>query len=114
MDTFEIVVYIVLPVLIALLIIITLLLKKKPEKKVIASEETLNDIYVAFGKKENIINIKRTQDRINFTVKDVKSINNNTLRDLNIAAFLKKNEVTILFKNGSKNLYEYVKTKLKE
>lgn len=114
MGTFEIIMYFILPAIVLLIIVTVPLLKRRKPKKEIASDETLNTIYEAFGEKDNILSIRRTQDRINFTVKDVKQIKNNVLKELNISAFLKQNEVTILFKNGSKNLYDYVKTKLKE
>lgn len=105
--------YYILPGIVVLVLILVLISRKKKPKKSL-DNETLEKIYLAFGSKENIKSINRTQDRVSFIVKDVKKVNNDILKELDISAFLKKNEITILFKNGSKNLVDYINSKMKE
>lgn len=104
---------IVLLVAILIITILIVIFNKRKQKEVL-DENTLNEIYVAFGEKNNIKNIDRIQNRITILVKDLSLINNNTLRKLNIAGSIKQNEVTIIFKNGSKELVSYIKNKMKE
>lgn len=101
---------ILVPVLIMLLIIITS--KKKKSTNKVVDFNHYEKIYEALGK-TNITTVEKQQDRIRILLTDVKMVDAKKLNELKIPAFLKGNEIKLLFKDNSDELVKYLKDKLK-
>ena len=98
--------------LVLIFIIVFLVIKKKPKSKVI-NTENYEKVFNALGE-DNITSVEKQQDRIRLILKDVKLVDAKALNDLKIPAFLKGNEIKLLFRENSDELVKYLKTKLKE
>lgn len=110
--------FIIIGVVIVLLIIslIVLFTRKKgvPKRQAITVDTTiLEEIFNALGV-SNIVSVNREQDRIKLIVHDVKKIDAKVLTKHQVPAFLKGNEVKLLFKDNSLQLYEYLNDKIKK
>ncbi|WP_162140267.1 PTS transporter subunit EIIB [Haploplasma axanthum] len=111
-------VIIIIGVVIILLIIISVLLvlksKKKPKEKIEKiSIEILENLYQALGSKNNIKSIEKEQQRLRLVLIEPKKVNAKYLVELKIPAFLKGNELKILIKGQSNEVYEYINNKIK-
>lgn len=94
--------------LIIITVIVVLLVKKEKKVKVAPVDNVLLEaIYQALGT-ENISSVAKEQDRVKFIVKDVKVVNAKVFTDNKIPAFLKGNEIKILYRNYSNELYNYI------
>lgn len=100
---------ILVPVLIMLLIIF--LTNKKKSKTKVVNVELFNKIFEALGT-TNIKSVERQQDRVRLILNDVKLVDAKVLSDLKIPAFLKGNEIKLLFKDNSDELVKYISTKV--
>lgn len=103
--------------LLALLLITILILvlrkNKKPKEVIkIISDDVLEQIYLALGD-NNIISVNKEQDRLRLVLKDIKAVDANILRKLEIPAALTGKELKILFRDNSEQLLEYLNSKLK-
>lgn len=96
-------------VVVVLVTVVILTKNKKPKVQPIQNE-VLNKIHEALGL-NNIISVEKEQDRIKLVMIDVKKIDAKILQELSIPAFLKGNEVKILFRNHSNELFNYLKEK---
>jgi phosphotransferase system IIB component len=74
----------------------------------------LNNIYLALGKKENIKSIDIKQQRLQIEVANIKAINQDLLKQANTPAFLSGKKITLLIKNNSKQVFNYLNEKRKE
>lgn len=100
-------------VLILLLLLILKLTKKT--KAIKAFELTyLNDLYEALGKKENIKALEIKQQRIQIELNNLKNVNQNLLKETEIPAFLTGRKITLLIKEHSQEVFNYLNEKRKE
>lgn len=102
---------ITLAVIVLIIILVLVLKNKKKTKKPILDSKVLNEIYVALGE-VNILSVTREQDRVKVVLKDPKQVDANKLRELSIPASLKGKEVTLLYRNFSGELEQYIKESL--
>lgn len=98
---------------IMVIIIVFLITKKKNSKSVEKriSKEELERIVNAIGI-DNILELSIEQQRLRLVLKDIKKVNAKELTELKIPAFLKGNELKLLIKNNSKEVYKYLEEKI--
>ena len=97
--------------LVILLIIIVMILKKskkQEEKTEPVNQAFLDQLVSALGGHQNILDVKKEHQRLKVTVKDTKRIQSEALKDLQIAAFLKAKEVTLLIKHQPDKVMSYL------
>lgn len=97
--------------LLAIVIIIIRLSKKNKSKVLPINKEILEKIYYSLGN-NNVISVEKEQDRIKLIIKDAKHVDAKTLQELSIPAFLKGNELKLLYRNHSNELFNYIKESL--
>ena len=103
--------------LIAILILLAFMLLRKDRKKVEKepiSQEFLDQLINALGGLNNILNANKEHQRLKVIVKNVKAIHAQVLKDLELAAFLKGKEVTLLIKNQPDKVLAYLNEQRKE
>jgi len=98
--------------LVLILIIVFVVIKRKPKGNIV-NFENYEKVFNALGE-NNITSVEKQQDRIRLILKDVKLVDAKALNDLKIPAFLKGNEIKLLFRENSNELVKYLKAKLKE
>src|SRR5690554_94557 len=98
--------------LVLILIIVFVVIKRKPKGNIV-NFENYEKVFNALGE-NNITSVEKQQDRIRLILKDVKLVDAKALNDLKIPAFLKGNEIKLLFRENSDELVKYIKAKLKE
>ncbi len=107
-------VYIVLAsVLVLVIIAIVILLVSKKPKKVVPSMN-FDELLIGLGGKENLNAISMEHQRLKVTVKDLKKVDQTVLKRLEIPAFLKGKELTLLIKNQTKEVLSYLSERQKE
>lgn len=101
---------------IAILSLIFLFLKSNRKKGSILPVDNLflNNLYVALGKKENIKSIDLKQQRLQIEVVNMKEINQDLLKQTNTPAFVTGKKITLLIKNNTKQVFNYLIEKRKE
>ena len=106
--------YIVLASVLVLVLIVTIILfiTKKP-KKVVPSMD-FDELLVGLGGKENLSTISMEHQRLKVTVKDLKKVDQTVLKKLEIPAFLKGKELTLLIKHQTKEVLSYLSERQKE
>lgn len=106
--------YVLIGISVLILVVLLLLIfrKKQPKSKVVDTI-LFDKVFVAIGE-NNILNVEKQQDRVRFLLKDVKKIDSKAINELKIPAFLKGNEVKLLFRENSNELVNYINAKLKE
>ena len=87
--------------------------KKEPQNKPLELS-FLNDLYNALGAKSNIKAIELVQKRLQIEVDSVKKIDQDTLKILNMPAFVTGKKITLLIKDNTKEVYKYLNEKRKE
>ena len=87
--------------------------KKEPKDKPLALA-FLNDLYNALGAKSNIKAIELVQKRLQIEVDSVKKSDQDTLKILNMPAFVTGKKITLLIKDNTKEVYKYLNEKRKE
>lgn len=93
-------------VVVTFLIIILNLSKKEEEKPV--NIPLFEKIYEALGSSANILSVEKQQDRVRLLLKDAKIVNAKILAEEKIPAFLKGNEIKLLFRENSLELVKYI------
>lgn len=93
-------------VLIAILIIIFLKRKKVEVKKPTIDFDPLLE---ALGTIDNIKDVTNIQNRVKIIIKDLKKVSTTKLKELNIPATLKSQELTLLLKNQSVEFINFIK-----
>lgn len=97
-------------VLVTLLIIILNVTKKEDIKPI--NIELFDKIYNALGGNQNIESVEQQQDRVRLILKDVKTVDSKVLSEEKIPAFLKGNEIKLLFRENSLEFVKYIKVKV--
>src|SRR5690554_7941571 len=92
-------------VLVTLLIIILNVTKKEDIKPI--NIELFDKIYNALGGNQNIESVEQQQDRVRLILKDVKTVDSKVLSEEKIPAFLKENEIKLLFRENSLEFVKY-------
>ncbi|MBU1093656.1 MAG: hypothetical protein KKH01_04255 [Firmicutes bacterium] len=103
----------VILLLIIALIIYLLTRKKKPVQSSI-SLEYLNDLYAALGGASNILNVKREHQRLQVKVDQMKLVDAQQLKTLEIPAFVKGKEITLLIKTHTQDVLSFLNDRRKE
>lgn len=101
-------VLIVAVILISFLVFVIRRNKTKNLKKSEINKKEFEEIANAINL-ENILKIEKTQDRIKITLNDKKLVDVKVLQDLKITASFKGNELTILYRENSDKLFEYLR-----
>lgn len=99
---------IAISIILAIVAVVFIYLKfwKKKKEEVITFD--FSDLLEALGGRDNIIETSNVQKRVKIILKDVKSVSANALRKLEIAAFLKQNELTFIYKDNVEELVKFL------
>lgn len=92
-----------------LLIILLIIIYSKTRKEKIAplNIEFLDKLYLALGK-DNIASVDIENKRIRLMLNNVKAVDANALKALEIPAFLKGKELKLLIKEHTKEVYNFL------
>jgi phosphotransferase system IIB component len=101
-------------ILILSLIFIVLKLTRKKGNIIPVDQTFLGNLYAALGKKENIKSIDMKQQRLQIEVSNIKAINQDLLKESNTPAFLTGRKITLLIKDNTKQVFNYLNEKRKE
>ena len=74
----------------------------------------LNQLYQALGGNENIVKTGREHQRLQITVHETKTVNADMLRFLNIPAFVKGKQITLLIKDHTNEVLSFLNDRRKE
>ena len=74
----------------------------------------LDNLYHALGTAANIASIERVQQRIQVEVKNVWSLDHDNLKKLNFPTFITGKKVTLLVKDQTQQVVDYLNDKRKE
>jgi phosphotransferase system IIB component len=99
--------------LVAILIFMLVIRSKKPFPEPV-DQSFLDNLVIALGGKENILKAEKEHQRLKVTVENVKLLQSATLKELELAAFLKGKEVTLLVKHQSEKVLSYLNEQRKE
>lgn len=97
--------------ILAILLMTILIMMIKRSKKHVEEpiqEDYLDQLVLALGGKNNIIKAMKEHQRLKVTVENIKLLNQNILKELELAAFLKGKEVTLLVKHQSEKVLTYL------
>lgn len=98
-------------ILILVTVFIPLFFKKKTKKLVVATQD-LENIFNALGH-ENVKAISKVTDRLKITLKDKNLIDSKALQSFGISASINGQDLTILYREDSEALYQFIKEKIK-
>ncbi len=101
-------------ILLLSLIFIFLKLTRKKGNIIPVDETFLSNIYMALGKKQNIKSLEMKQQRLQIEVANIKDIDQVLLKETNTPAFLTGKKITLLIKNNTKEVFNYLNEKRKE
>lgn len=107
-------------ILIASVLVITiisvlfLIFKKTKKSKTIVKNLDYQELLEALGGSINIIKVSLEHQRLKVILNDLKIVNQNLLKKLEIPAFLKGKELTLLIKNQTKEVLSYLSERQKE
>lgn len=96
------------------LIFIFLKLTRKKDNILPVDNIFLANLYQALGKKENIKSIDMKQQRLQIEVANMKEIDQALLKETNTPAFVTGKKITLLIKNNTKQVFNYLNEKRKE
>lgn len=99
--------------LFSILFIIIMLTRKKSTVNSI-DQSFLSNLYLALGTKDNIKAIDMKQQRLQIEVASVKEIDQELLKQTNTPAFVTGKKITLLIKNNTKEVFNYLNEKRKE
>jgi len=74
----------------------------------------LNQLYQAMGGNNNIVKTGREHQRLQITVNETKAVNTELLRYLNIPAFVKGKQITLLIKDHTNEVLSFLNERRKE
>ncbi|MDI6451967.1 hypothetical protein [Peloplasma aerotolerans] len=96
-------------------IFISIKRKKRVKLKVVPlGDAYLDQLFEAVGKRKNIIEISSEHQRLKIVLSQVREVDTLKLKQLNIPAFLKGKELTLLIKNHTKEVVSYFNDKMRE
>lgn len=107
-------VYIILASVLALLIIVVLLVVFKRKPKVIIPALNYDELLLGLGGKENLVSVAMEHQRLKVKVNELKKVDQAILKKLEIPAFLRGKELTLLIKNHTKDVLSYLSERQKE
>ncbi len=100
-------------VVLSILFIILLLRRKNGSKKLL-DQTFLSNLYQALGTKDNILAIDMKQQRLQIEVANIKAIDQDLLKQANTPAFMTGKKITLLIKDNTKEVFNYLNEKRKE
>ncbi len=109
--------YIYIAIGIAILLIIGLMflvLTKKKTPVHLLEASYLNDIYQALGRSKNLKSLEMKQQRIQVELISIKAVDQNLLKKTDTPAFLTGKKITLLVKEHTKDVFNYLNEKRKE
>lgn len=74
----------------------------------------LDNLYHALGTATNIASVERVQQRIQVEIKNVWSIDHDSLKKLNFPTFITGKKITLLVKDQTQQVVDYLNDKRKE
>jgi phosphotransferase system IIB component len=74
----------------------------------------LNQLYEAIGGNANIVKTGSEHQRLQITVNETKAVNADMLRYLNIPAFVKGKQITLLIKDHTNEVLSFLNDRRKE
>lgn len=93
--------------------LILLLKKKKTVKKPEMDPIYLNQLLAALGNADNITDAISEHQRLRIKVFNMKIVDADILKELDIPAFVKGKEITLLIKNHTKEVLSFINDKRK-
>ncbi|HHW79824.1 MAG TPA: hypothetical protein GX742_03350 [Acholeplasmataceae bacterium] len=95
---------------ILLLVFLLILVYRKPKEQAVevVSDNYLNNLLNILGTNQNIKEVSIENKRLRLILVDVKKVDANGLKSLEIPAFLKGNELKLLIKNDIKTIYKFL------
>ena len=113
--TIQLYIYIGIGVIAILILslVLFMLTRKKPTVKAI-DQVLLNNLYLALGTKSNIKSIDMKQQRLQIEVVNIIDINQDLLKQTNTPAFMTGKKITLLIKEKTKDVFNYLNEKRKE
>lgn len=98
--------------LLVILLVLLLVFKKKPKNEV----QTLDveKLLEALGGANNITELSSEHQRLKVVIKDIKRVKQDVLKALDIPAFLKGKELTLLIKHHTKEILSSLSERRKE
>lgn len=109
--------YIYIAIGIAILLIIGLMflvLTKKKTPVHLLEASYLDDIYQALGRSKNLKSLEMKQQRIQVELISIKAVDQNLLKKTDTPAFLTGKKITLLVKEHTKDVFNYLNEKRKE
>ena len=108
--------YVMLAILFIVLlsILVFFLARKKPTPEGGFDVEYFNLIYEALGGTENIIQAVTAHHRLQITVVNMKKVSGSKFRELQIPAFVKGKDITLLIKKHTQEVLSYIQERKKE
>lgn len=106
--------WIIIGVSLALLVAIIILLITRKKKKPVFPELDVEQLLIALGGSTNLQRLSREHQRLKVTVNDLKKVQQPLLQGLNIPAFLKGKELTLLIKHHTSHVLSYLSERQKE
>lgn len=98
---------------VAILTFIVMIRSKKPFVEPV-NQDFLDQLIIALGGKQNILHAEKEHQRLKVTVENVKLLSAPALKALELAAFLKGKEVTLLVKHQSEKVLNFLNQQRKE
>jgi hypothetical protein len=92
---------------------IVMVLRRKKKKPVLPHMD-VEQLLQALGGSSNLLSLSREHQRIKVTVKDLKKVQQPLLKTLNIPAFLKGKELTLLIQHHPSHALSYLSERQKE
>lgn len=105
---------IIASILVVVLVVIIILLSSKRKEKPITPEVNVEELLIALGGSSNLDHLSREHQRLKVMVKDLKKVQQPLLKTLNIPAFLKGKELTLLIKHQTSHVLSYLSERQKE
>lgn len=105
---------IIASILLLVVVVFIILLTSKRKKKPITPELDVEQLLIALGGSSNLDHLSREHQRLKVMVKDLKKVQQPLLKTLNIPAFLKGKELTLLIKHQTSHVLSYLSERQKE
>jgi len=108
--------YVILAIIGILLLsaLVFFLSRKKPTPDSGFDVEYFNLIYIALGGSENIIDAALAHQRLQVKVVNMKNVSGSKFRELQIPAFVKGKQITLLIKKHTQEVLSYIQERKKE
>jgi phosphotransferase system IIB component len=100
--------------LVILVLIIFLMMKSKKKKKITPPKLDYESLLQSLGGAVNITDVSMEHQRLKVKLMDLKKVDQSLLKQLEIPAFLKGKELTLLIKHHTKEVLSYLGERRKE